>query len=189
MLELVIVSSPECIEALEKSMEVKFGANLNPNSSEVFEQVSLSALKEAAISLLNVMCPDKYQIISHEIIDAYNQDVDLMIKEGIEPIEDEETEIEENKIENEIKECENGSNDEKHPIIYAPSNPSINENDNVNINIRIDLSELKTFTIKKLDSLLEKYNIPKHGNKDKKIEKLKNYFDSEIFRDTDKSGI
>lgn len=181
MLELIIVASPEYIEALETAMEAKFGANLNPNSSEVFEHVSLTALKDAATSMLNVMCLDKYQIISQETIDAYNQDVDLLIKEGIEPIEEEE--IKEDKNESKDK-----YNDEKHPIINISANPNGNDNNvNVNVNIQVDLSELRsllkdleTFTNKALDSLLIRYDIPKHGNKDKKIEKLKTYINSKI---------
>lgn len=188
MLELIITAPPGCIEILEKAMEEKFGANLNPNNSEVFEQVSLTALKDTAISMLNAICPDKYQVISQETIDAYNQDVDLLIKEGIEPIEEESKE----ESEEEVKENKNDSkdkyNDEKHPIINISANPNGNDNNvNVNVNIQVDLSELRsllkdleTFTNKKLDSLLSKYDIPKHGNKDKKIEKLKSYINSKI---------
>lgn len=189
MLELIITAPPGCIEVLEKVMEAKFGANLNPNNSEVFGQVSLTAIKDTAISMLNVICPDKYQVISQETIDAYNQDVDLLIKEGIEPIEEEEEPEKEVKDKNESKDkCD----DEKHPIINISANPNGNDNSvNVNVNIQVDLSELRsllkdleTFTNKKLDSLLNKYDIPKHGNKDKKIEKLKTYINSKISEGT-----
>jgi hypothetical protein len=207
MLELIIVAPPESIEVLEKSMEARFGKNLNPNSSEVFEGISLNVLKEVAISMLNLTCPGKYQVISQEKIDSYNQDVDLLIKEGVEAIQEEnEEENEEENDQNDQKEekeekdekedknsekaeSSSSSSNEKHSTINNISNPVFNNDNsvNVNVNVQVDLSELKnllkdleTFTNKKLDIFLDKYDIPRHGNKDKKIEKLKTYINSKI---------
>ena len=208
-LELIIVAPPECIEALETAMEVRFGENLNPNSSEVFENVPIAKLKSTAISMMELLCPEKYQVISQDIIDSYNQDVDTVIKNGIEPEEDDDDPIEQKNDDDDPIEQKN--DDDEDPIEQKNENPTEQKNDdtktsspisctnsinaqNVNIdqttnnitnNIQVDLTELiellkdfKSLTIKRLDQYLEKYQLAKHGNKEKKIEKLRDYIES-----------
>lgn len=188
-LEFIITGPPNCIEIVEKAMEEKYGINLNPSSSEVFESVDLNVLKSSVISLLDIICPGNYNIISQDKIDTYNEDVNNMIKEGIEPIEDED--------DNPSSEQENSPSRDQinnQPILVPQTVNSHNNNttNNIdtniqNLNITINLDELKqllqdldSFTIKRLDPLLEKYSIPKHGTRAKKIAKLRDFIREKI---------
>lgn len=85
-LEFVVSAPANIIELLEKTMEARFGDNLNPNSSEVFEGLSLTILRSTALAFLDVACPNNYHVLNQDKIDEYNHDVNEIIKENIDSV-------------------------------------------------------------------------------------------------------
>jgi len=170
-------SDSKVVECIETMQEKRFGSHLNPNSSENFEGVSVAELKANTISLLNSVCPGQWSEIPQEKLDEYNKDVDNIIKEGIHIDEEVSEDVKQISI--------TTQNNIETQNITTQNN--IETQNNISVNINVDLKELKdlltqldSFTIKKLDPLLEKFKIAKHGNKEKKIEKLKAFIQSKL---------
>ena len=175
IVEFIFTAPPVAIEALEVAMEAKFGKNLNPQSSEVFEKVSVNVLKTAAIALLEMICPGEWSEISRDKIVEYNEDVDYMIKEGIDPVEEDDS------VE------ENGKHPQASMIQFNDDHSSINIDNSIHTHIHVDLERfesllkaLESFTIKQLDPLLTEFGVSKHGNRAKKIEKLRDFCAAKI---------
>jgi hypothetical protein len=164
------VTAPEFfIIMIEKIMEEKYGIQLNPSNHELFESLDvINDIKKTVINFLENMCPGKYKIIEQELIDKYNEDISLTIKE-------------ESKIINNINNSTTNNNNS------TTNNDNSTINNNTHIHIEVDLEELKIllkelsgFKIKKLDEYLEKFKIAKHGDKLKKMDKLKKYINSKM---------
>ncbi len=162
-LEFLVYASEDAIVMLEKTMELRYGANLNPNNHEVFEKVPIDTLKKTAIDFLEVACPGKYRIEDKEKIDEYNKDVECTHKENVQvPVQ----------------------------IVNNTTNNSTDNsvtNNNITVNVSIDLSELKQLlkdieklTLEKLKPHLEKFGLPKSGNKQSKLDALKKYINEKI---------
>jgi hypothetical protein len=82
-LEFVVSAPANIIELLEKNMEARFGDNLNPSSSEIFEGVLLENIRSTALAFLEAACPNRYHVLEQDKIDAYNLNTDDIIKENV----------------------------------------------------------------------------------------------------------
>jgi Probable Zinc-ribbon domain/SAP domain len=81
LLEFAVYGPPDCIKILEKNMQIRYGENLNPNSSEVFDGIPLDVLKSSSLQFLELLCPGKYTILPQDQVDKYNHDVDGILKD------------------------------------------------------------------------------------------------------------
>jgi hypothetical protein len=176
LLDFIMYLDEDSYSLIETAMKRKFIEQRKPRSHELFTE-ELDNLRKGAIEICNVLNV-VYRFAEPDAMEIYNQFIieDTSAGEDIDnESSDEKTMVESETVNN---------NDEKEP--QACENIPIN-NINVNVNIRVDLSELKnllkdleSFTNKRLDSLLNDYDIPKHGNKAKKIEKLKTYINDKL---------
>lgn len=171
--------------AIETHMETVFRDQLNPNSKEWFsddenfKQKFIDSLK----NYLDMYYKGKYEILSEKELQEYNEDAKLTQKdnlhEGDIPI------LINNDSYNTNTDSYNTTNNTTNNINPVTNNTTNNTTNNITNNI--DLSELKsliselktiileTLTIKELDIYLTKIKVPKHGKKDKKISKLRDY--------------
>jgi hypothetical protein len=174
---------------VEDSMKTKFLSQRKPRPHEIIN-ASLKDITDGVISICNLL-NIQYRFAEQSIINSYNQFIIAETSAGEdvgtqsddedpkEPQEANDAKQEPTTVINNIDQSTTNNNDN--------STTNNTTNNNISVNVNVDLSELKqllkeikTFTCKKLDSLLIKYNISKHGNKERKIEKLLNYINSMI---------
>lgn len=182
LLDFIMYLDEDDYSLIESNMKKKFKEQRKPRSHELFNE-ELETLRKGAMDICDVINVS-YRFAESDVIDAYNQFITEETSAGEEDIGTQaDDESSDEKVTDEPK-----SEDEKCDLrIQACENMQINTANNVNVNIRVNLSELKdllkdleSFTNKKLDSFLDNYDIPKHGNKAKKIEKLRTYINEKL---------